>query len=504
MINASLFSPGENETMSETQDEVLEIPVEDINLGIHTELEYAGFWSRLAALIVDNAIVTIFGLALLIAAGFVGVGAVVIANFVFMLVAFLYWPLMESSERQATIGKQLLGIQVVDDNGARLTFVRSLLRNLAKIISSLPFGLGFLLAAFTAKKQALHDMITKCLVVRSGPSQFLKAVIATVGALLLLIGGGYYYYTEVYLPQATQEMAQQMEKAQREARKGVPAARPAPAQPPAAQVPAPAAQPAPEKAAPGEPKLMTPQEIAEFEKRMGEAKREPEKVAAVTPPASTPAPKPEQKPAAPAPAKPAAAEIKAASAKPAVAEIKPAPAKPSSAPVMKETAPKPAATPAAKPKPGPKPAAAPAAKPKAAPAPAAEVSGALVTEPPAPLPAPRAAQPRPAVPATVVVAPVSTRVRSPKFNDVMTAVMYRDGAAAAELLELGWWADRPDSNGVTPLMAAAWNGDAAMTQLLLKGGADPNRRGPGGSVLDYAGRGGDIQVIELLKLSGAR
>jgi ankyrin repeat protein len=85
----------------------------------------------------------------------------------------------------------------------------------------------------------------------------------------------------------------------------------------------------------------------------------------------------------------------------------------------------------------------------------------------------------------------------------MTAVMYRDAAAATELLELGWWVDRPDSNGVTPLMAAAWNGDAAMTELLLKGGADPNRRGPGGSVLDYAGRSGDVQVIELLKRSGA-
>jgi len=102
------------------------------------------------------------------------------------------------------------------------------------------------------------------------------------------------------------------------------------------------------------------------------------------------------------------------------------------------------------------------------------------------------------------VAPAPTRVRSPKFNDVMTAVMYRDAAAATELLELGWWVDRPDSNGVTPLMAAAWNGDLATTELLLKGGADPNRRGPGGSVLDYAGRSGDIRVIELLKKSGAR
>ena len=86
----------------------------------------------------------------------------------------------------------------------------------------------------------------------------------------------------------------------------------------------------------------------------------------------------------------------------------------------------------------------------------------------------------------------------------MTAVMYKDVAAAAELLELGWWVDRPDSNGVTPLMAAAWIGDPSMAQLLLKGGADPNRRGPGGSVLDYAVRSGDTLVIEMLKNSGAR
>jgi uncharacterized RDD family membrane protein YckC len=476
--------------MSETNDEVLDIPADDLSVAGGGELEYAGFWSRVAALIVDNAIVTIFGLALLIAAGFVGTGAAVIANFAFMLLAFLYWPLMESSERQATIGKQLLGIQVTDANGVRLTFVRALLRNLAKIISSLPFGLGFLLAAFTARKQALHDMITKCLVVRSGPSNFLKAVVATVGALLISTWGGYYYFTEVYLPQVTEDMGRQMEQAMKQAQKGPPATKPATAQPPVAKAPAPppapAAQPAPEKTAPGEPKLMTSQEIAEFEKKMAEAKSEPAKVAVVTPPA------PAQKPDAPAPAKPA------------VAETKPEPAKPASAPVVKEPAPKLAAAPAAKAKPEPKAAAAPAAKPKPAPAPAAAAPATLVSEPPAPPPPPRAAQPKPEAPAVVAVAPASRPARSPKFNDVMTAVMYRDAAAATELLELGWWVDRRDSNGVTPLMAAAWNGDVAMTALLLKGGADPNRRGPGGSVLDYAGRGGEIQVIELLRRSGAR
>jgi hypothetical protein len=297
---------------------------------------------------------------------------------------------------------------------------------------------------------------------------------------VISIGGGYYYFTEVYMPQLAEDMGQQMGKGMKQVQKGAPAAKPAPVPPPVAKAP-PAPQPAP--AAPDAPKPMTPQEIAEFEKKMGEAKREPEKVAAAKPPAS-----PE-------------------TTKPSAAEVKPAPAKPVPAPAAQETAPKPATVPVEKAKPEPKPAAvaaAPAAKPK--PVPAEEAPAASVPEPLAPGAAPeRPAAPRPpAEPSVLAIAPLTGRVRSPRFNDVMTAVMYRDTAAAAELIELGFWVDRRDSNRVTPLMAAAWLGDHAMTQLLLKGGADPTQRSPAGSVLDYADRGGDPQVIALLKSSGAR
>ncbi|HSE02124.1 MAG TPA: RDD family protein [Burkholderiales bacterium] len=469
--------------MAERSEPVLDIPADDFTAGVGAELEYAGFWSRFAALIVDNAILTILGIALLMAAASVGdEAAVMIANLALFLIALLYWPLMECSERQATLGKQLLGIQVTDANGARLTFVRSLLRNLAKIISSLPFGLGFLLAAFTARRQALHDLITKCLVVRAGPSSFGKAIVATVLALLILIAGGYYYFTEVYMPQLAEGMGGQMGKGMKQVQKGAPAAKPAPVPPPLVKGPSPVPPPAP--AAPDAPKPMTPQEIAEFEKKMADAKREPEKVAAAQPPA--PAAATEQKPAAPAPAATAKPEAKPeATAKPKP-EVKPA--------VVAAAEPKP------KPKPEPKPE--PKAAPKPEPKPAAEVPTPLVTEPTATA---RPAEPRaPAVPDVTVIAPLTGVVRTPKFNDVMTAVMYRDVPAAAELLELGWWVDRPDSNRVTPLMAAAWLGDFAMTQLLLKGGADPTLRSPSASMLDYANRGGDPKVVELLKRSGAR
>jgi uncharacterized RDD family membrane protein YckC len=475
--------------MAESTDAAQEAPPEDLDLGRPAELEYAGFWSRVAALIVDNAIVTIFGVALLIAASGIGAEAVLIANLAYIVIAILYWPLLESSERQATVGKQLMGIQVVDANGARLSFVRALLRNLAKILSSLPFGLGFVLAAFTPKKQALHDMVTKCLVVRAGPSNFRKAVIAAVGALVITIAGSYYYFTEVYQPRMAEEVGREMQKGMKQVQKGVPVAKaPAPA----------AAQPAP-----GTPKVMTPEELAAFEKKVAEARREPAKVAA----APSPDPGAQPKPAAPAPAKPA------------VTEAKPAPAKP--APAVKEAAPKPAAPPAAVAKPEPKPeskpvavaAAKPTPKPAAAPAdmpkpPPPVATAPLVSEPPAAPPARPAEPAAPAAPrapaAVTVVAPLTGIVRSPKFNDIMTAVMFRDPKAVSELLEYGWWVDRRDSNGLTPLMAAAWNGDAAMTQILLKAGADPNRYARGGSVLDYAGRGENAQVIELLKRSGAR
>jgi uncharacterized RDD family membrane protein YckC len=72
---------------------------------------------------------------------------------------------MESSSRQATLGKMALGIVVTDMDGKRISFGRAVGRNLGKIISQIILFIGFLMVAFTQKKQGLHDIIANCLVV---------------------------------------------------------------------------------------------------------------------------------------------------------------------------------------------------------------------------------------------------------------------------------------------------------------------------------------------------
>lgn len=78
---------------------------------------------------------------------------------------WLYGAGFESSYWQATPGKRLLRIYVTDLHGRRVSFARALLRTLAKQISA-PFFLGYFPAAFTARKQALHDLLASCLVLR--------------------------------------------------------------------------------------------------------------------------------------------------------------------------------------------------------------------------------------------------------------------------------------------------------------------------------------------------
>jgi Tfp pilus assembly major pilin PilA len=106
---------------------------------------------------------------------------------------------LESSSLQATVGKLALGIKVTDMQGERISFGRALGRAVCRIISNFTFFIGYVVAAFTARRQTLHDMIASTLVVRKrfepeavasagpAPSGGVGIVIAVVGVFFVIM-----------------------------------------------------------------------------------------------------------------------------------------------------------------------------------------------------------------------------------------------------------------------------------------------------------------------------
>jgi uncharacterized RDD family membrane protein YckC len=140
-------------------------------------MQYAGFWLRYIAWLIDSAILSALPLivGLIIApiffTGSKGVAALGVIIFLVPVIGttgWLYYALMESSTFQATLGKRALGLRVVGINGEPASFGRTSARFFAKILSSILL-IGYLMAAFTEKKQALHDMIAACIVICGAP-----------------------------------------------------------------------------------------------------------------------------------------------------------------------------------------------------------------------------------------------------------------------------------------------------------------------------------------------
>lgn len=138
----------------------------------NTTFSYAGFWKRFAAFIIDWFITLAGGFVIGFIFGFVygfSIGTAEGVEFFGGVLGFLgswiYYAAMESSQKQATVGKIALGIKVTDLNGDRISFGKASGRFFGKIISWLILGIGFLMIAFTARKQGLHDTMAGCLVV---------------------------------------------------------------------------------------------------------------------------------------------------------------------------------------------------------------------------------------------------------------------------------------------------------------------------------------------------
>jgi uncharacterized RDD family membrane protein YckC len=153
-------------------------------------MPYAGFWLRFLAYLIDGVVIgMVFGIFVLILIGIVGIGYfrdlleginvedstipmafitfIILLSLFSLLAGWLYHAWMESSRYQGTLGKMALGLVVTDLRERPITFARASGRFFAKLITGLiPFCIGYIMAGFTEKKQALHDMIASCLVLR--------------------------------------------------------------------------------------------------------------------------------------------------------------------------------------------------------------------------------------------------------------------------------------------------------------------------------------------------
>ena len=145
-------------------------------------IQYGGFWIRVVAAIIDAVLLRVVVAPIGVIFGGLGMAGMMAGlphrglrlfggGLTFVLLLFgswLYEAFMESSSYQATLGKMIFGMKVTDLNGNRISFERATGRHFAKWLSGMILGIGYIMVAFTERKQGLHDLLAGTLVRRPG------------------------------------------------------------------------------------------------------------------------------------------------------------------------------------------------------------------------------------------------------------------------------------------------------------------------------------------------
>lgn len=163
---------------------------------------FSGFWRRMLAALIDIALYFLVGMVLvyLLLPQVVSEphlekfnsfeGRMVLLyfyQFYWLGMCLLIATIFECSPLQATPGKRLLGIKVVNVRGERTGIFRALLRNIGKILVFFSLGIGLLMMAFTGRKQALHDKFSGCLLVQKmTPSETVAATTGNQGGTTIV------------------------------------------------------------------------------------------------------------------------------------------------------------------------------------------------------------------------------------------------------------------------------------------------------------------------------
>ena len=141
-------------------------------------MAYADFLPRVGAYLLDGVFMWVagmiiqFGIAALLGLLSGGDDTIIAIGWILgsvgsFIVSLAYFVGYETSAKQGTWGKQIVGIKVTDIQGRRITTGRAIGRFFAKIITGMTCGIGYLLPLFTDRKQTLHDLISECLALKT-------------------------------------------------------------------------------------------------------------------------------------------------------------------------------------------------------------------------------------------------------------------------------------------------------------------------------------------------
>lgn len=158
--------PGEEDTAEESQP--VSVPVVDAS-----QVKYVGFWVRFAAMMIDSFLVSLvmvpvvmvlgLGVAMADPTGAGNLGVMLLQMLLPALIFILFW-----RKKSATPGKMLFKAKIVDaDTFQPLSTKQCVIRYIGYMVSSLLLGLGFLMVAFSKRKQGLHDLMAHSVVIQS-------------------------------------------------------------------------------------------------------------------------------------------------------------------------------------------------------------------------------------------------------------------------------------------------------------------------------------------------